>query len=202
MRKKPTPKPSNVKRPKAPPAPPAPGNKKVRVKVGTKDGKIVSSSELARLWGTTQKTIKNYISEGMPAKEKAGVGYNLDTSECLRWRIEKEHNEARLLYQVDLSPDEMSHNEAKRRTAIVQLQAAELDLAEKRKKLVQHDELILNFAIALTPVRAKINSQAARLSGELAHQDQDEITKILIKDAEDTLTSLVDYSHDYIKVEK
>lgn len=198
MRKKPTPKPPNAKKPKAPSAPPSLKAKKVRVKVGTKDGKIVSSSELARLWGTTQKTIKNYITEGMPAEEKAGVGYNLDTSECLRWRIQKEHNEARLLYQVDLSPDEMSYNEAKRRTAIVALQKAELELAEQRKELVRHDELILNFSQALIKVRSKLISQTARLSGELAHQEQDEVGKILDKDCDETLNELVSYVHRYI----
>ena len=59
--------------------------------------------------------------------------------------------------------------------------------------LANIDDLMEIFARALVEVRAKLISLSSRKSGELSHQDQEGVTKILDKEIADMLEVLSNY---------
>ncbi|AUS02248.1 putative DNA-binding domain protein [Vibrio phage 2.096.O._10N.286.48.B5] len=91
----------------------------------------------------------------------------------------------------------MSATEAKRRREVALALKAELDLAKEREQLVVIDDVMAEFVAALVKVRAGLIGQAPRLSGLLAHQDEDKITELLNDDVTSILENLSNYKHEY-----
>ncbi len=168
--------------------------------VGTGSGKEVSIIELSLIMGTSTRTLIKYIQMGMPTLSGGkGQKYVFDTAACFRWRVQKEQDDIyKSIASQAPATDVMTATQAKTRKEIAQALTAELDLENKREKLANIEDLMINFTAALVNVRAALVSQPSRLSGLLSHQDEEAISEILEKDAETTLKGLSEYDHQYI----
>ncbi len=176
------------------------------VRVANKDGLKLNLRDLATAFGVSAKTIKQWVDSGLPYLEGGGngVAYVFDSAQAFKWKLQKEANE--IWAQADNSGggtgagedvEKISFEEAKRRREVALAKKAELDLAKELGLVANIDDLVVNFCDALVEVRSKIVSQSSRLSGILSHQEEDEISKLLTADNDETLESLSDYNHTY-----
>ncbi|MCF2909977.1 terminase small subunit [Pseudoalteromonas sp. DL2-H2.2] len=159
----------------------------------------VNQAELAELFDVTPKTIREWREQGMPDRGKKGRSVIYDTGECFHWRIEFEAARTKERFGVNEEASEkMNLLEAKTRKESANALLAELELAKALSQVANIDDLMRNVATALQSVRAKLIGQSNRLSGNLAHQDQDEVCRILDEDADETLKALSDFNHKYV----
>ncbi len=68
-------------------------NPKIKIKIEEKylvdNREVVSSKYLQQIWGVTDKTIRNYITQGMPFLEESSSRFKIfDLIECVTWRME------------------------------------------------------------------------------------------------------------------
>ena len=69
-------------------------NPKTKIQIEEKyileNREVVSSKYLQQIWGVTDKTIRNYISQGMPYLiEQSSSRFKIfDLIECITWRME------------------------------------------------------------------------------------------------------------------
>ena len=67
-------------------------NPKIKIDIQEKylinNREMVLSSYLEKLWGVTDKTIRNYVNAGMPVSEHSSARFKIfDLVECLSWRM-------------------------------------------------------------------------------------------------------------------
>ncbi|MDK1289825.1 terminase small subunit [Pseudoalteromonas umbrosa] len=160
----------------------------------------VNQAELANLFGVTPKTIREWRDAGMSDLGKEGRSVVYDSRACFNWRVEFEADRTKERFGVNQQEaGSMNMIEAKTRKESAQALLAELELAKTLEQVANIDDLMRNVADALQAVRAKLIGQSNRLSGSLAHQDQEEVCRILDEDADETLKALSDYSHKYVR---
>ena len=95
----------------------------------------------------------------------------------------------------DLPDGEMSIAEAKRRKEVAGALQAELNLAKDRELVANIDDLMEEFSNALVNVRASLTSLSSRMSGILAHQDEEAVRTLIDKEIIDTLEALSNYDN-------
>ena len=145
----------------------------------------------AKILNVSPYTIRKWVQEGMPYVE-GGEGSHADRfiiADILQWHIDRGG-------AGDIDEKTMSKAEAQRRREVAIALSAELDLAVKREQLVVIDDLMVEFQAALIEVRAALASQPNRLNGLLAHQSEDEVSKILNNDVAEILSKLSAYQHE------
>jgi len=146
-------------------------------------------SAVAKALGVTTGDIKSWKDQGMPYIDGGGSTYRdrYVMADIFRWHQDKLKSGAEA---------EMNVAEAKRRREVALALKAELELAKERGQLVVIDDLMGEFSAALVQVRAGLVSMPSRLSGLLAHQDEDKITEQLDSEISDLLEHLSEYKHD------
>ena len=165
-----------------------------------KQGHIVSTKGLAEVFGITIQTVDSWRKLGMPVYRKVSERKTeYDTAACYIWRLNQENKllTNALKMEKALSSSKMTLEEARTRKESAFALMAELDLAKAQEQVANIDDLMTNFAAALSEVRAKIISQSSRLTGILTHQEEDSVRAILEKDATETLEALCAYEHEY-----
>lgn len=110
------------------------------------DGRIVSQSELAEIFGTTRETINEWQGQGMPFQPRAGIGgaNAYATGACSRWRAA---HEARAAAGGETPKD---------RLARVQAERIELELAERRGQLVPVEAIEPAWERVVAAVRTSV----------------------------------------------
>jgi phage terminase Nu1 subunit (DNA packaging protein) len=78
-------------------------NPKVKIKIENKylheNREVVTSRYLQQIWGVTDRTIRNYIKEGMPVSDISSSKFKIfDLIECINWRMS----------QIDMSKSNVS----------------------------------------------------------------------------------------------
>jgi phage terminase Nu1 subunit (DNA packaging protein) len=78
-------------------------NPKVKIKIENKylheSREVVTSRYLQQIWGVTDRTIRNYIKEGMPVSDISSSKFKIfDLIECINWRMS----------QIDMSKSNVS----------------------------------------------------------------------------------------------
>lgn len=144
----------------------------------------------AKILGVDLAQMREWISAGMPYESNPG-GFHKDRfviADIVKWHIDNAN-------KGFIEESTMTAVEAKRRREVALALSAELDLAVKRGQLVVIDDLMVEFGAALIDVRAAITSQSNRLTGLLAHQDEDTVSALLNDDAQDMLEKLSSYVH-------
>lgn len=153
----------------------------------------LNATATARALGITVQKLKDWAADGMPyhaGEQEHQNRYVL--GQILQWHIDRAGTGA-------IDEQDMSTNEANRRRAVANALMTELDLAVKRGQLVQIDDLMGEFGAALSEVRAALAAQANRLTGLIAHQDEDTVNEIIEKDVAEMLNKLSKYTHTYGK---
>lgn len=113
-------------------------NPKIKIKIEEKylldNREVVSSKYLQQIWGVTDKTIRNYLTQGMPyLSEQSSARFKIfDLIECITWRMEtinlSKSNVSKV--QQKESEQEASENEvfhANRKKIIADANRAEFD---------------------------------------------------------------------------
>lgn len=151
-------------------------------------------SAVAKSLGVTIGDIKAWKDQGMPFIGDGTTHRDrYVVADIFKWHQDKLKSGAEA---------EMNVVEAKRRREVALALKAELELAKERGQLVVIDELMDEFAAALVQVRAGLVSMPSRLSGLLAHQDEDSITEKLDAEISDLLEHLSEYKHKYREPDK
>jgi len=172
-------------------------------KVGNKTGEVVSMKSLSYLMGVTPRTIKNWTLDGMPCEEQEhGKSWLFDSAMCFKWRIQKETEDVKSLYEGMFDQKKVSKEEAVRRTAVAKMYMEEHNLEKELGQVAVIDDLIINFAAVLSRVKGKWVGMTSRLSGQLAHKNQDEVEEILEIEIEEALGEMTDYEHTFIDSDK
>ena len=149
---------------------------------------------VCKLLGVTIHTWGKWLELGMPVHHLPHTnGNRFIVSEVFAWREQQAEMSAEAGgYE---NTDHMDIKVVKKRTEIAKMVTAELDLAIKRGQLIEISTLMENFSVALVNVRSSLVSLPSRMSGILAHQDEDAIVELLDKEVLDTLTNLSEYKH-------
>lgn len=145
---------------------------------------------VSKALGVTIGEIKEWRDQGMPFVDGGGAIHRdrYVVADIFKWHQDKLKAGAEA---------EMTQAEAKRRREVALALKAELELAKERGQLVVIDDLMDEFSAALVQVRAGLVSMPSRLSGLLAHQDEDSITEKLDSEISDLLEHLSEYKHEY-----
>lgn len=165
-----------------------------------KKGDLVTMAKLAVMMGVTPRTIKNWIMDGMPCEEKgSGRTWLLDSAKCFKWRIEKAEADIAKKYDYLTDPEELSLTEIKKRTAEATMNREELKYEKEAGEVMFIEEMMDNFSAVLAEIRGKLISLPSRRSGVLAHEEQEEIERILNEEVTELLEAMSSYEHSYIE---
>tara|TARA_R110000851_G_scaffold4430_3_gene18041 strand:- start:1261 stop:1881 length:621 start_codon:yes stop_codon:yes gene_type:complete len=168
---------------------------------GVKPGKLVTDRDLAAILGVAVAELNRWRDEGCPClPDPRGKGkYLYNSGNVLRWRFKTDMDaiaETVLKVEPELN-DAMETREADRRYKVAKALREELELAKEQQLVANIDDLMLNFGIAASHVRATLMSWQSRLPGLLAHQDEKTIATSLDIEIENVLESLTNYQHGY-----
>lgn len=170
----------------------------------------LTAKELSETLFTDLDVIKKYIKQGMPLDGDLGVvvawiaeniTHEKKVAKKKKVAEKKAVKKKKPVVQVvepsldgDQLPDgEMSVEEARRRKEVANALQAELNLAKDREQVANIDDLMELFSEALVNVRASLTSLSSRMSGMLAHQDEESVRKLIDKEIQDTLENLSSY---------
>lgn len=150
----------------------------------------------AKALSIPSQRLRDWAADGMPyiaGEQEHQNRYIL--GDILQWHIDRGG-------AGNIDEAQMSKAEAQRRSAVARALSDELALAEQRGQLVRIDDLMAEFGAALAEVRAAITAQPNRLTGLIAHQDEDTVNEVLSKDGAEMLNKLSKYQHQYGKAVK
>lgn len=132
-----------------------------------------STSEIAKIFSVTERSITNYRREGMPQVSR-GV---FDVRECVAWwslRIE-EHTERKTKPKGDTPRDQLARAQTER---------VLLDIEQLRRSLLPRVETERVLCGVAALVAAQLDGMAPRLAGVLADLDDPaEIQTVLFREA-------------------
>jgi len=121
---------------------------------------LLSQTELARVFGVTTQTIRNWVVGGLPRDgEQRGAKYPLEP--CISWVRTKDREEAAAAARPQ------SYEEARTRKAIADAEMSEYDLLERRKELMTVEQYHDALQSAYSRVSAQVRTLEMRLSPEI-----------------------------------
>lgn len=150
---------------------------------------LVTTTELARIVGVTRVTIGTWISEGCPIAERGSVGkkgHKFDTREVIEWRIKRERENANTNFG-----EQMSKDEASRRKTQAQAELAEVEVALKKGKVVELDEIEKKLSDEMAHLRAKMRKIPERVVMQvLGETDERKIKNTILNEIDEALEHL------------
>jgi phage terminase Nu1 subunit (DNA packaging protein) len=150
--------------------------------MASKQGKHVSANELAEILGVNRHTVVEWSKKGCPSVEKAdkesGRPWIFDVAQVMAWRESQAAGAA-----AEMFGDPISKDEAQRRRAIAQAAMAELDLAERKKELVQISDVTGAVSAEYALVRTALMNLPAKVSGRIALIDDPAVIQSEIEGA-------------------
>ncbi|MDP2196821.1 MAG: terminase small subunit [Rhodocyclaceae bacterium] len=141
--------------------------------------KIIGQGEIAAIFGVSTRTITEWQAAGMPVALQGGPGVpgEYDATACIRWHVEREVRKV----QGDNPKD---------RLARLQGDQLEMDLAERRGKLIEAGAVEPMMRAAIVSARERIRNEPARLATALEGKDKAEREALLRDLLDETLTKL------------
>lgn len=123
--------------------------------------RIVGPRFLAEIFGVSEKTIRNWVADGMP---QAGHG-KYDLRACVQWKVDQVATAS-----ID-DEAEGATDSARRELYIAQRHKIELEIAERRGELLPAALVDQTLASVASVATSQIDALGPRLAGELADMD-------------------------------
>lgn len=141
--------------------------------------RIIGQTEIAAMFGVTARTITDWQEAGMPVAVHGGPGVSgeYDAPACIRWLVEREVRK-------------VQGESPKDRLARLQGDQLEMDLAERRGKLIEAATVEPMMRAAIVSARERIRNEPARLAEALEGKDKAEREALLRDLLDETLTKL------------
>jgi terminase small subunit / prophage DNA-packing protein len=132
-------------------------------------GRKVDQAELATLFGVSPKTVWEWQAEGLPFERRAFKGdeHGFDTAQALTWLLRREVAKA------------AGGETQKDRLARVQADRIELEIAEKRARLVPVEEIEPQWARIVDAVRTELLMLADRTELDLDEVKRDILREVV-----------------------
>lgn len=125
--------------------------------------RIIGQTEIAAMFGVTARTITDWQEAGMPVAVHGGPGVSgeYDAPACIRWLVEREVRK-------------VQGESPKDRLARLQGDQLEMDLAERRGKLIEAAAVEPMMRAAIVSARERIRNEPARVAAMLEGKDKAE----------------------------
>lgn len=153
--------------------------------------RIIGQSQLAALFGVTEKTIVEWQDEGMPVelRGQAPRPNEYVAADCVRWYTDREVRKVRAE-----SP----------RDRVFRLQADELELklAEKRGGLVPTAMIEPKLRAAIVGAREHLMGERRRIAALAVGKNEQELVGLLEKAFADTLRRLAEWRQEPTEAEE
>jgi phage terminase Nu1 subunit (DNA packaging protein) len=123
--------------------------------------RIIGQTEIAELFGVSARTITEWQAAGMPVAVLGGPGVSgeYDGPACIRWLVEREVRK-------------VQGESPKDRLARLQGDELEMDLAERRGRLVEAGAVEPMMRAAIVSARERIRNEPARIAAALEGKDK------------------------------
>ena len=147
-------------------------------------GKKTNKTELAELFGVTQKTIGDWQNRGMPIEVNAGRGHKnvYDSADCIKWFAE--YRIAQRLGESSEGRDYLDKDREQARFAKAQADGKEIDNQIKRGELAPATFMttaLANVAAQITAVLDSIPQKLKRHVPKLTASDIDLVKREIAK---------------------
>lgn len=141
--------------------------------------RIVGQTEIAAMFGVTARTITDWQEAGMPVAVQGGPGVpgEYDAPACIRWMIEREVRK-------------VQGESPKDRLARLQGDQLEMDLAERKGKLIEAAAVEPMMRAAIVSARERIRNAPAQIAAALEGRDKAERETLLRELLDDMLAKL------------
>lgn len=146
---------------------------------------IVNARELGRMLGITNATVGDWEARGMPIVKKGspGIPSQFDSVVCVRWWAENVSGKS------DSPPADLA--DAEKREAIARAGLREMELQQKRGKLVDAAEVERAQVKAFSNVKTALMSIPTAVARDLVGRDNPiEIQEIIMREIRAALTNL------------
>jgi len=151
-------------------------------------GRIVSSTELAKLMDVTPPTVRNWVEKGMPVHEPGGKGKGkgnkFDTGAVFRWWGGGAEPGLGVVANEDMKTEKILKIRVERKIK-------ELELEEKARRLVDISEYITPLRDRMVTLRTRMLAISPSVSPTLASLDDPiKVDKLLEKKIREALMEL------------
>lgn len=146
--------------------------------------RVVGQTEIAAMFGVTARTITDWQDAGMPVAVQGGPGVpgEYDAPACIRWLVESEVRK-------------VQGESPKDRLARLQGDQLEMDLAERRGKLIEAGAVEPMMRAAIVSARERIRNAPARIAATLEGKDKAEREATLRELFDEALAQLARWQH-------
>lgn len=168
--------------------------------------KLVRQNELANMFGVTQNILKRWIELGCPnLPDPANRDrYLFNVSAVFRWfsiySMQKVAQRVKELDEVFI--DVVTALEADRRLKVAKALREELGYVKDQQLVANIDDLLENFRVAASEIRANLMSWTSRLPGLLAMKSEEYIADLLDEEITGVLTPLSEHEHEYVDTQR
>lgn len=196
-------------------------NIEVQEKYLIKSREVVTSRYLQKIWGVTDKTIRNYVSDGMPVREESSPRFKLfDLIECVSWRMTQidmgksnvsgtqkkesnkeevenlifEANRDKIIADAKKAKHEASIAEIKEKTALGELISVEdVDKVTAEQAMLHKTDIINSEKILPSELENLSKGEIAKKLREYNQDRLDNLNKLIQKDfdCDETLYEIV-----------
>jgi phage terminase Nu1 subunit (DNA packaging protein) len=162
----------------------------------------LSKSELSERFGVDVRTITNWVAEGMPSRKESGR-LVFAWPECYEWREQRIRADERALRHAGGSADtKLKAAELRLRQLEIEVEQADLDLAERRGQLVPVNFMAGEFDRIAQGIRKTLLSfpatWAERLGSALTTIDRQLMLQDAVNDMMPLLRELADAEADEV----
>jgi phage terminase Nu1 subunit (DNA packaging protein) len=141
--------------------------------------RIIGQTEIAAMFGVTARTITDWQEAGMPVAVQGGPGVpgEYEAPACIRWLVEREVRKV----QGESPKDRLSR---------LQGDQLEMDLAERRGKLIEVGTIEPMMRAAIVSARERIRNEPMRIAAALEGLEKTEREAMLRELFDEVLTKL------------
>lgn len=150
-------------------------------------------ADLAQAFRVSTNTIQSWVRQGCPVHKRGGHGrpYEFDIADVIEWRRQRE------LDAITEDGENVSLEEARKRRDLAHARIAELDYAERRRDLVEIDEVHRQVSEDYARMRARLRSIGKKLAPiVLRLKKPAEIEKRIAREVDEALSELSSYEDD------
>lgn len=162
-------------------------------------GKIVNRVELAVIFGVSLPTIDAWVRGGMPCVVEGGRGveYQFNTRDAINWHVAQ-----KAAPKGAVGNGTETLEEAKRRREITNADLAEIDLAERRGRVVPIEHVAKQVGRLLSSVRARLLAIPTKVAPVAQTAGSAEEIRSMIEDSiREAMTEIVSAAAAYMEAE-
>lgn len=153
--------------------------------------RIIGQSQLAAMFGVTEKTIVEWQDEGMPVELRGQAPRPNEylAADCIRWYVDREVRKVRAESPRD-------------RVFRLQAEDLELKLAEKRGQLVPTAMIEPKLRAAIVAAREHLMGERRRIAALAVGKSEQEVLALLEKAFSDTLRRLAEWRQEPVEADE